>query len=335
MSIPYFQDEVRLISKLADKPNETNGLTADQLKARFDEAPALIKSFINNTIIPALQENYITDTEAETLLAELGASSGENEKLFEILSALTAAIVLAKNASNIIEGILPMERGGTGNAAGRAESLSTDAGDESTPVFFEDGKPVACGTLGLDTTGKAASAEKLASTVNLQVNLASNDAVGFDGSEDATLGATGILPVTKGGTGASAASGARTNLAVAYKPVLLWSGSLSSGSSVTIATSGGSSGCTGAGNVSDYRFIIILSGEKVPMLIELHGGWATGGNLYRSGVNLGAYYVDVTQSTNKLTINSFYRNITSGSSASTEPITAIYGLVKNSDIITA
>lgn len=40
----------------------------------------------------------------------------------------------------------------------------------------------------------------------------------------------GVLPLGKGGTGSYTASGARTNLMVAQKPKLIWSGSWSSGS---------------------------------------------------------------------------------------------------------
>jgi hypothetical protein len=55
MSLPRFNENVENISELADRPNDTNGLTAAELKARFDKAGKDIVSFINNTLIPYLE----------------------------------------------------------------------------------------------------------------------------------------------------------------------------------------------------------------------------------------------------------------------------------------
>ena len=38
MSIPKMTNDLAVIQKLSDLPNSTEGLTADQLKAKFDEA---------------------------------------------------------------------------------------------------------------------------------------------------------------------------------------------------------------------------------------------------------------------------------------------------------
>lgn len=46
-----------------------------------------------------------------------------------------------------------------GNAA-TATALTTNAGDSNTPVYFSGGKPVACTSLDLNTTGNAATATK-------------------------------------------------------------------------------------------------------------------------------------------------------------------------------
>ena len=47
----------------------------------------------------------------------------------------------------------------SGNAA-TATALTTNAGDSNTPVYFSGGKPVACTSLDLNTTGNAATATK-------------------------------------------------------------------------------------------------------------------------------------------------------------------------------
>ena len=66
-----------------------------------------------------------------------------------------------------------------------------------------------------NTAGAADSAAKLATARALVVDLASTTPASFDGTGDATLGATGSLPITKGGTGAADAATARANLGAA------------------------------------------------------------------------------------------------------------------------
>ncbi|WP_418565559.1 hypothetical protein [Pyramidobacter piscolens] len=59
---------------------------------------------------------------------------------------------------------------------------------------------------GDNITGNAASATKLASGQTIQTDLGSTSAPSFDGTANITPGVKGILPVARGGTGASALS---------------------------------------------------------------------------------------------------------------------------------
>ena len=54
MSMTNFDKNVNIISSLSDEPNSSDGLTADELKAKFDAAVNLIKDYINNTQNPAI-----------------------------------------------------------------------------------------------------------------------------------------------------------------------------------------------------------------------------------------------------------------------------------------
>lgn len=54
MAIPKMTDDLEIIQKLSDLPNATDGLTAEELKAKFDEGAELIKEYINGKLIPAL-----------------------------------------------------------------------------------------------------------------------------------------------------------------------------------------------------------------------------------------------------------------------------------------
>lgn len=66
----------------------------------------------------------------------------------------------------------------------------------------------------LDATANAVSATKLKTAREFKVNLESTSAETFDGTDDASPGVDGKLPITNGGTGADTAAGARANLDV-------------------------------------------------------------------------------------------------------------------------
>ena len=67
MAIPKFTSDVSVISKLGTKPNTDNGLSDEQLKAKFDEAPNLIKEYINNKLVPAVAQVETNASNARAL----------------------------------------------------------------------------------------------------------------------------------------------------------------------------------------------------------------------------------------------------------------------------
>ena len=64
--------------------------------------------------------------------------------------------------------------------------------------------PVSAGGTG-NTTGNAPSAAKLAVARTIQTNLAGTTAASFDGTANITPGVTGVLPISRGGTGVDSA----------------------------------------------------------------------------------------------------------------------------------
>ena len=56
MAIPEMTDDLEIIVKLNDRPNQGNSLSSAELKALFDKGPKLIKQFINSIVIPALNK---------------------------------------------------------------------------------------------------------------------------------------------------------------------------------------------------------------------------------------------------------------------------------------
>lgn len=62
MAIPLMEEDVEVISKLGDVPGSDDGLSTAQLKGRFDLAGVRIKRYINETLLPHL--NQLVDVRA-------------------------------------------------------------------------------------------------------------------------------------------------------------------------------------------------------------------------------------------------------------------------------
>ena len=56
MALTEFAKDVELIQKLGTFPNAEDGLTAEELKKKFDEAPAAIKNYLNETLVPEVKK---------------------------------------------------------------------------------------------------------------------------------------------------------------------------------------------------------------------------------------------------------------------------------------
>ncbi len=61
--IPELTDDVEVIQKLGRRPNSDDGLTESAFKAKFDEAGIAIKKFINQYVVPAIND-YVASTDA-------------------------------------------------------------------------------------------------------------------------------------------------------------------------------------------------------------------------------------------------------------------------------
>lgn len=54
MAIDKFTKDMDIIAALDNEPNDTGGLTAEQLKGKFDEGGNAIKAYLNETVAPAI-----------------------------------------------------------------------------------------------------------------------------------------------------------------------------------------------------------------------------------------------------------------------------------------
>lgn len=102
MGLKKFEKDMNIIAALDDEPNDVGGLSASQLKEKFDQSGCEIKQYINETLLPAL--------EAETAAAALGVrmpSSSGIEGPGTIQEAIDSLSAVAMNGGAVPSGGLP------------------------------------------------------------------------------------------------------------------------------------------------------------------------------------------------------------------------------------
>lgn len=96
MALPAFETNLNIIQQLEDEPNDVGGLTAAELKAKFDEAGLTIQTWINETLLPAMIAANLafaktTDIPAETVQAAIEnvqeSSAAATQELGNTISA--------------------------------------------------------------------------------------------------------------------------------------------------------------------------------------------------------------------------------------------------------
>lgn len=90
MALSKLTKDMAIIQKLDDEPNDVGGLTAEQLKAKFDEAGEAVKAYLNGTLLPELGSENAADSLGAVL-------NGERMSVQEALDLLQAASVQAGN----------------------------------------------------------------------------------------------------------------------------------------------------------------------------------------------------------------------------------------------
>ncbi|MDD7492410.1 MAG: hypothetical protein PUK39_07300 [Clostridiales bacterium] len=85
MAFEKFNKDMKIISALDDEPNDVGGLTAAELKAKFDEGGEALKRYLNDTLIPAVvadgaTEEHRAEAEAARVAAEQTRQSNETAR---------------------------------------------------------------------------------------------------------------------------------------------------------------------------------------------------------------------------------------------------------------
>lgn len=132
MSLPTMETDVRNVEKLAMRPNATDGLGYKALQQVFDKAGADIQSFLNNTLIPAL-DSGIGGVDIDALQEAQGAAK---EMAFPVFDPNVGV-----NAKLLIADILPLAVTVTKAADGTMTSDKTFA---HVRAAYNAGRPVLC-----------------------------------------------------------------------------------------------------------------------------------------------------------------------------------------------
>lgn len=78
MSISQLSDDLNIIAKLDEEPNDEGGLSSAAFRAKFDEAGNAIKTYINGTLIPAIISDNVPFTSTVGVPASTVQAAVEN-----------------------------------------------------------------------------------------------------------------------------------------------------------------------------------------------------------------------------------------------------------------
>ena len=76
MALTKLTSDLNIIQALDDEPNDVGGLSAAQLKAKFDEAANAIKTYINNTLTSELDNSI--ETAIGAIASSINTINGED-----------------------------------------------------------------------------------------------------------------------------------------------------------------------------------------------------------------------------------------------------------------
>lgn len=147
-----------IVSGLENEPNDEGGMSAAELKAKFDESGNAIKSYINGTLIPDVTEEITREVEAAQLASgnmprggkagQLLAKGSDSDYDYKFTDPAESAVSLktpravkinlaSSTAAEFdgtadilpgVTGILPVENGGTGASGREAAALGLGRG---------------------------------------------------------------------------------------------------------------------------------------------------------------------------------------------------------------
>lgn len=244
--IPGLDSDLDIIQKLDDEPNDVGGLTAAQLKAKFDESGNTIKTYLNDTLLPALSgtvaeeearaaaETQRQTNESARVSAESARASAEGLRVTAESARATqegarADAEAARSAAETARGSAESTRSAQESSrvsteAGRVGAESARAAAEQARAGAETARVSEFSALKAQSESATAAANTAAGKVNNMTVQASTGAAGSSASVTRGTNAQGGIELTfqipkgdKGETG-PAGSGSGDMIASTYDP---------------------------------------------------------------------------------------------------------------------
>lgn len=85
MALTKFTKDMAIIAALDDEPNDVGGLSAQDLKDKFDEGGKAIKDYINETLTAEVEGQFATKEELDQVVAGV---SPDIENTENVLAAI-------------------------------------------------------------------------------------------------------------------------------------------------------------------------------------------------------------------------------------------------------
>ncbi len=178
MAIEKLSADLNIISKLGDYPLADDGLEPDQFKAKFDEAGKLIKQYINEVLIPSLDELVDVDALLRGILDTTLTKEDKAANAKATGTALNAHKVMIgmalENAYNCGDFVIP---------GGNAFAYTMTAGNPGMAFTVKSGMCVMQGNLIKSSSEKKLTIMQTAEGVyrnDLIVLRVTRDSSGYD-----------------------------------------------------------------------------------------------------------------------------------------------------------
>lgn len=170
LEITYMDGDLNIIQKLDDEPNDVGGLSADELKAKFDEGSNTIKRFINESLIPELLA--ADATEATRTAAEATRVSNEASRVSA--EAARASAESTRQSAETTRKLQETQRASAEQARATAEASRKTAEDgrsatEALRVSAESARSAAEQARTAAEDGRAAAEETRVQNENARI----------------------------------------------------------------------------------------------------------------------------------------------------------------------
>lgn len=140
MKIPKFLDDLSVISKLGDNPGADNGLTAEGLKAKFDEAGLKLQTFLNETLIEKINSLFSLDAPPHEGMNMTGPINMNKNKLGGLADP-------AEDGDAVPLGFANKNFAPAGYGLGEYAPFITDANEAILPGFYRFDSSKTCANI--------------------------------------------------------------------------------------------------------------------------------------------------------------------------------------------